>query len=275
MIVRLDPGGPVDLEGLGASFAALARFYARHHGPTDDPNTAPRLFISKLETGSIVAYLAPYVSIFGQAVPYVQQAIVIGKFTHRVGKAIKAFAGEDEKPATATASEPSRDDAADIKAFIKPLVGRKGASLGISQARFERQSGDDRITLEYQFNETEINRAVLAIDTQLAVPVLPLPPPDQPSTKMAHEAMLFFQQASRDAGKSAGRTADKATIPSISQKALPVYFTEDSGLKEQMVQGQTNPLTNTTYVVDAEVQLIDGEPRGFKITHVHRVIDGA
>ena len=28
MIIRLDPGGPIDLEGLGASFAALARFYA-------------------------------------------------------------------------------------------------------------------------------------------------------------------------------------------------------------------------------------------------------
>ena len=44
MIIRLDPGGPIDLEGLGASFAALARFYARHHGPTQDEYTAAVYF---------------------------------------------------------------------------------------------------------------------------------------------------------------------------------------------------------------------------------------
>lgn len=275
MIIRLDSGGPVDLEGLGSSFAALARLYARHYGPTQDAETTPRLFISKLETGSIIAEIAPFVSIFGQAVPYIQQAVVIADFTKRVGKAIKAFAGEEKAPGAASTQLPPRDDVADIKAFVKPLVGRKGASLGISQARFERQSGDDRVTLEYHFNELELNRAALAMDAQLALPAPPPPAPDQPSVKMIHEAMLFFQQASRAAGKSTGRTADKAIIPAVSEKTLPVYFADDAGLKEQMVQGQTNPLTNTTYVVDAEVQLVDGEPRGYKIIQVHKVIDGA
>src|SRR5712671_340159 len=81
MIIRLDPGGPIDLEGLGASFAALARFYARHHGPTKDEGEAPRLFISKLENGSVVAEIVPYVVMLGQAVPFMQQAMVIANFT--------------------------------------------------------------------------------------------------------------------------------------------------------------------------------------------------
>jgi hypothetical protein len=89
----------------------------------------------------------------------------------------------------------------------------------------------------------------------------------------AHEAMLFFQQASRGVGKSSGRTADKAIIPAISDKRLPVYFLKDADLKEQMVQGQSNPLKDATFIVDADVQLIDGEPKGYVITHVHRVID--
>jgi hypothetical protein len=94
------------------------------------------------------------------------------------------------------------------------------------------------------------------------------------SIKSVREAMLFFQQASRTAGKSSGRTADKAIIPTVSEKSLPVYFVKDAGLKEQMVQGQSNPLTDTTYIVDADVQLIDGEPRGYVVTHVHKVIEG-
>jgi hypothetical protein len=86
--------------------------------------------------------------------------------------------------------------------------------------------------------------------------------------------MLFFQQASRGAGKSSGRTADKATIPAVSDKPLPVYFLKDADLKEQMVQGHPNPLRDTTFIVDVDVQLVDGEPKGYLITHVHKVIDG-
>ncbi len=278
MVIRLDPGGPIDLEGLGASFAALARFYARHHGETKDPETTPRLFISKLENGSIIAEIVPYVVMFGHAVPFMQQAMVVANFTARVGKAIRAFAGSEQPPstdATAVTELPSRDDAKDIREFVRPLTGRKGSSLQISHARYERQDGDRRVTVEYRFDETELNRAALTIDAELAIPALPPQPVEEsPSTKVAKEAMLFFQQASRAAGKSSGRTADKAIIPSVSEKALPVYFVKDAGLKEQMVQGQTNPLTDTTYIVDVDVQMVDGEPKGYVVTYVHRVIGG-
>jgi hypothetical protein len=155
------------------------------------------------------------------------------------------------------------------------LTGRKGASLQISHAQFERQTGSERISIEYRFDETELNRAALTIDAELATPALPAPTAEeQPSTKTVREAMLFFQQASRAAGKISGRTADKAIIPTVSEKSLPVYFVKDAGLKEQMVQGQSNPLTDTTYIVDAEVQMVDGEPKGYVVTHVHKVIEG-
>jgi len=273
MIIRLDPGGPIDLEGLGASFAALARFYARHHGPTKDVDAAPRLFISKLENGSVIAEIVPYVVMLGQAVPFMQQSMVVADFTGRVGKAIRAFSGTGA--ADAPAEIPSRDDARDIREFVRPLTGRKGASLQISHARYERQDGDQRISVEYRFDETELNRAALTIDAELATPLLVPAAEEQPSTKTVREAMLFFQQASRAAGKSSGRTADKAIIPTVSEKSLPVYFVKDAGLKERMVQVQSNPLTDTTYIVDADVQLIDGEPKGYVVTHVHQVIDGS
>lgn len=272
MIIRLDPGGPIDLEGLGASFAALARFYARHHGQTHEADTTPRLFISKLENGSVIAEIVPYVVMLGQAVPFMQQAVVIANFTDRVAKVIRAFSGVE---IPAKAELPSKDDARDIKEFIKPLVGRRGSDLKITHARFERRDGEKSTIIEYRFDETELNRATLTIDAELANPALPPSHLEEASsTKTIQEAMLFFQQASRSAGKSAGRTGDRAIVPSVSEKPLPVYFLKDAGLKEQMVQGQTNPLTDTTYIIDAEVQLVDGEPKGYVVTHVHRVIEG-
>jgi hypothetical protein len=272
MIIRLDPGGPIDLEGLGASFAALARFYARHHGPTKDEGEAPRLFISKLENGSIVAEIVPYVVMLGQAVPFMQQALVIANFTTKIGRAIRVFSGEEVPSAL---DVPSKDDARDIREFVRPLTGRKGADLKIQHARFERRDGEKVTILEYSFDENELNRAALTIDAELAKPALPPPEvEEQPSVKTVGEVMLFFQQASRGAGKSSGRTADKAIIPAVSDKPLPVYFLKDADLKEQMVQSQQNPLKDTTYIVDADVQLVDGEPKGYRITHVHKVIDG-
>lgn len=273
MIIRLDPGGPIDLEGLGASFAALARYYARHHGPTGDPNTTPRLFIAKLENGSVLAEIVPYVVMMGHAVPYMQQAMVITNFTSRVAKAIKAFAdgtGRAPQPATVL----SREDANDLRTFIKPLTGRKGAELKISHARYEHHDGDKRTFVEYSFDETEINRASLTMEAAALQPQLLEPPAEKPAIISRGEVMLFFQQASRAAGKSSGRTGDKAVIPAISEKSLPVYFQADAGLKEQMVQGQSNPLTDTTYVVDVDVQQVDGEPKGYMVTRVHRVIEG-
>jgi hypothetical protein len=274
MIIRLDPGGPIDLEGLGASFAALARFYARHHGPTKDPSDTPRLFISKLENGSVVAEIVPYIVMFGQAVPFMQQAMVIGDFTRNVARAIRSFSGAE---LSAPTDLPSTDDARDIREFVRPLTGRRGADLNIQHARFERRDGDKVTILEYSFDENELNRAALAIDAEFAKQAFPLPEEaeEQPSVRTIHEAMLFFQQASRGAGKSSGRTADKAIIPAVSDKPLPVYFLKDAELKEQMVQGHPNPLKDTTFVVDVDVQLVDGTPKGYRITQVHKVIDGS
>lgn len=266
-VIRLDPGGPVDLEGLGASFAALARFYGRHfHGPSDDEDSKPRLFITRLESGSVIAEVVPYIMIFGQAVQFADQAMVVADFTRRAGDAIRAFAGE-ARPDTRL---PDKDDRRDIREFMRPLVGRKGSSLDIAYARYERRDGPKETLIEYRFDEAAISRAALTIDAEL---VAPEPATiDHASTKSISEAMLFFEQASRSAGKSSGRTGDKATIPAISPKPLPVYFQKDADLKDQMVKGHSNPLTDTTFIVDVDVQMIDGEPKGYMVTHVHRVI---
>ncbi|UFW85969.1 hypothetical protein BjapCC829_39795 [Bradyrhizobium barranii] len=97
---------------------------------------------------------------------------------------------------------------------------------------------------------------------------------DQVISEISYNAIFGMRCKEAVKYAIAGRTGDRAIVPSISEKALPVYFVKDAGLKEQMVQGQTNPLTDTTFVIDAEVQLVDGEPKGYVITHVHRVIEG-
>lgn len=266
IIIELDPGQPIELEDLSSSFAALARMYERHY--RRDGETAPKLYVTKLETGSVIMEIAPYTVIMG-AISMVDGGIVVADFTNRMWRAIKAFSSPGEIPQP----DPiSKEDAGDIREFVKPLLGKNGAELGIKHARYEKQDGEKRVLVEYDFDEAELNRAAINIDKALALPPPAAPvEPERETTR--REVMLFLDQANRGPGKEKGRTGDKGVIPEISEKVLPVYFRKSfQSLKDQMTK-EVNPLTST-FVVDVHVQYLkdDPEPKGYIVIDVHKAI---
>lgn len=276
IVIKLNPGGPVELTDLTGSFAALARIYERHYRPEDDEGRSPKLYVTRLESGSVVAEIVPYVMILGTAIYTMDGAVIVADFTRRLWAAIQAFAHPHNPPQIVDGPPPSRDDAADIRAFVRPLTGKPGASLAIRHARLEKEDGDRRVVVEYDFDENEINRAAVNIDEALASDeLLEYTPVDeeQPSLNgILTEVMLFFEQASKKPGKERGRTGDRGIIPDVTDKALPVYFRKSfQNLKDQMVRGEINPLTHA-FVVDVHVQRIDGKPKGYIVTDVHQVM---
>lgn len=284
IIVTLEPGGPIELDDLASSFAALARFYERHHRAGGAQGAAPRLFVSRLETGSVVAEIAPYVAVFGAAVYAMDASLIVSDFVRRLGNGIKAFANPGPPP---KGDAPTRADAADIAAFIKPIAGRKGAALGLRRARMEKRDGEKATVVEYRFDEAEINRASINANRALEQPDVPviLPPPDPdpprtmalspvlgPPATVRSEAMLFFEPAGGKPGKRRGRAAMRGVIPDVSEQALPVYFRKScQELKDRMARGEVDPLANA-FVVDVEAQFLGGEPRGYVVTAVHEVL---
>lgn len=271
LVLKLNAGGPFELEGLSESLAALARIYARHYGQSDDANP-PKLYITKLETGSIWAEIAPYAMMFGQTIGWANSAIVVADFTRRITNALKGFADITSLPSSSP--EPSQDDARDLREFVRPLTGKKNASLGITHARYSSKSADREVVAEYSFTEESLNRAALNIDAAIGPPLAPVMQalPAALEGPIRKEVMLFFQQASRARGKEIGRTGDKAIVPDVSDKALPTYFRKGiTDLKDQMVRGEENPLTNA-FIVDVHVQYVNGEPKGYLVTEVHKVI---
>ncbi|MEQ8815692.1 MAG: hypothetical protein RLO51_02565 [Thalassobaculum sp.] len=271
IVIHLDPGGPIELHDLTSSFAALARYYERHYPPSGEP--PPKLYVTKLTTGSVYAEIVPYALFMGQIIVAMDHAVIVADFTRRLSAGIKAFSDPTRVERDVTQSV-TRDDAADLKNFIKPIAGKTGSSLGIKHARFRKTTGDEETVAEYIFSEPEINRAAINIDQAIAGDEQPLMLESEiePSTKPAAEVMLFFEQASRKPGKETGRTGDRGIIPDISDKALPVYFRKSfQSLKDQMVRGDVNPLANA-FVVDTHVQWIAGEPRAYIVTAVHEVV---
>lgn len=265
IVIYLDPGQPIELGDMSESFAALARMYERHY--RKDGDAAPKLYVTRLETGSIFMEIAPYALLLGQAVAAMDSSVIVADFTNRMWRSIKAFSGT---PADIPKLEqPSRDDAADIREFTKPLLGKKGAELGITHARYRHKDGERETVVEYNFDETELNRAAINIEKTLELPALQVAP--SPSQTFRSEVMLFLDQANRGPGKEKGRTGDRGVIPDICEKALPVHFRDShTSLKDQMTK-EVNPLTST-FVVDVFVQIVAGEPKGYIVTEVHKAI---
>lgn len=265
IVIVLNPGEPVELGDLSESFAALARMYQRHHRSNGEG--APKLYVTKLETGSIVMEIAPFAVLMG-VVSVMDGGVVVAEFTSRLWRGIRAFSNpEAAEPQTA----PSLEDARDIREFAKPLLGKKGAELGIKHAKYEKTDGEKRTLVEYTFDESELNRAAINIDKALEIE-LHSPDENLPATEhLKREVMLFLDQANRGPGKEAGRTGDKGVIPEISEKPLPVYFKKSvQSLKSQMTH-DVNPLTST-FVVDVLVMMMHGEPRGYSVVTVHSAI---
>jgi hypothetical protein len=239
--------------------------------------------VTQLESGSIVAEIAPYAMIAGALVTTMGGANTIGDFVRRLSAGIGAFS-DPSKIRTDLQTEtkgvvplPSRDDAADIRAFVQPLTGKAGASLNIKHARLEMHSGDRHTLVEYSFDENELNRATVNIDKALSRgdDVVELAePPEASGESILREAMLFFEQASRKPGKERGRTADRGIVPDVSLKSLPVYFRKSiQSLKDQMIRGQVNPLTNNAFIVDVYVHRDDAQkPTAYIMTDLHRII---
>ena len=212
--------------------------------------------------------IAPFMPVLTTVVATMDTSVIVADFTNRLWRGLKAFTvGPTEAPRL---EPPAADDARDIREFVKPLLGKKGAELGIKHARYLKKDGEKQIVVQYDFDEAELNRAALNIDAALAEPLL-LGLLDSPTTKTLREVMLFMDQANRGPGKEKGRTGDKGVIPEISEKPLPVYFRKGyQDLKDHMTK-DVNPLT-CTFVVDAFVQYVNEEPRGYIVFHVHQAI---
>ncbi|MSU90687.1 hypothetical protein GE300_13860 [Rhodobacteraceae bacterium 2CG4] len=263
LVITLDPGEPVGLGDLADSFASLARMYERHYRSNDE--AAPKLFVTRLETGSVIAEIAPYGIMMG-GIALMDGGMIVTDFANRVWRGISYFSGKRDE--VQKLEPPTKEDAADLKEFMKPLTGKTGARLGVKHARYDKIDGDKRTVVEYNFDEAEINKASINMEQAIALPA-PKVVPDPTESGIRSEVMLFLEQANRGPGKEKGRTGDRGRIPEVSDKILPVYFRQSiQDLKEKMMQGEENPL-NLVFVVDVHVQRIDGDPKGYTVVEIH------
>lgn len=89
IIISMDPGGPIALDDMTESFSALARYYERHFRTADE--LPPKLYVTRLESGSVIAEIAPYAMLLGSAIYTLDASIIVSDFSKRLRNGITAF----------------------------------------------------------------------------------------------------------------------------------------------------------------------------------------
>lgn len=276
LIIKLDRKGPIELEELAASLAALSRLYARHYGePLDRVDAkSPRLYVTKLETGSLVAYLAPLVPVLGQVVEIMNTTNVVREFARMLGEQIAVFTGRTRAKDKEERRSPSRDDVKDLREFLKPVTAQADAKLNLKSAKFKRKKPDgEEISVEYNFNSAEINMAALSMERHLEEPLQLIDIRASDRNVTMREKLMFFEQASRKVSKKKERTGDRVVIQDITDKPVKVYFPEGAAdIKRTILESTENPFSKG-YIVDVAVQYVGEEPKVYHVMRLHDVVD--
>lgn len=259
-----DTHGAIPLSELAESFSALDRLFAR------ESRSGARLAVAEIRKGSIVAILAPFVPMMGQAVSLMSSAAEIGDFVKRVRDGLNGFAGI--APEATSIPAPDSEVAAELAALVKPLAGRAGSRLGMAHVKYRSRTSARVVEVEASYEAAEIDR--IAVNAGRAV-AGPLPAADeQPADQLSQPSLLrkvvlALQQANTGPAKERGKTGDRGFIRSVTDKPLPVYFAQTlQDLKQKMVGRSANPFRQP-FKVDVLVAYDGGEPKSYTVIEVH------
>lgn len=243
LVLTISNDGPIELVRLSESLSALAASFARYadrNGLAINGDDV-RLYVKEIRSGSIQIEL---IALANTVPMIIEQARSILEFARFLSDTIRYFRGEADKPPAETTTK----DAQDVKYFLGPVAADPKASLQITA----RENSTVNVTLNISSNDANAvqNRATNFVAQQSA-----------PVTGVQRQ-MLFYWYQARD--QRAAKAGDLGIIEAISPRAVKTLISSDE-VKEQML-GEA--LFRKAYVVDVDVQTINGRPNLYKILAV-------
>jgi hypothetical protein len=240
---------PVELFDLTKSFAAFADEYRRFTSAegAEAKGDDLRLYVTKIESGSIIAEVAAYAPALAPVLPILSDLYSLSQFLMHLKNGYDFLLGRSsERPNITKQSLPN------LSNIVEPVAKDQGSQLNIGNV-----AGD----LYIQLNSTEANAAQNAAGREIA---------NLSDSQIGEHSkvLLYWFQARNERGNSPG---DKAIIESITSRPVRVTFASDS-IKAKMLFDEQNPF-RVAYVVDVMVETINGRPALYKITALHEKFD--
>jgi hypothetical protein len=273
--VNFDVDRPVELVQLTLALQAMARDYRRYANDTIRESGGKvsdddiKLYVTKVETGSIIAELGSAASVMGAFVPLLPVSPLFVGYVQFFAESVTYFAALSKrtglKASDITATKAAAQAVADIMAVPASIPGSKfhlSANITAKNA--------DGAEFAAQLSLTSEEAADAQRGALIAQKVM-----DYRGDAEHPNVLLYFERTSTKSAKSDGRTDDKAIINSISPKALPVHFAsalDAARVNDMKADPHQNPF-KAAFRVDVNVETDRNQiPRYYRVIHIHEVI---
>lgn len=238
---------PIELSDLSDSLYGLAEQY-KHFVVSNSSNNdvrEARLYVKEVKQGSIIVHLSDLLP-----VPLLADANVLMQFSLYLFKIYDYFKGKlKDKP------EVDKTDLKQCSSILKPIAKDSAAQINVSV----NYNGD--VQNHYTVNYLESNAIQNGINREIESR-------NEPGRTVLTKELMYWYQAKND---PTATTGDRVVIETISKRPVKVIF-DDDGMKAKIL-ADTHNLFRLAYVVDVEVQTIDGIPSAFKVMRVHESFD--
>lgn len=274
--IHFDVRQPVELVTLTLALQSLARDYRRFMN--DDARSRGKriadedvkLYVTKVESGSILAELAGAVPVVGAFFSLMDYQSVFAQYVQNFGTIVEycrdLLTRKDLKPTDIEITKVGAQAIADVMAVA---AANHNGRLGIRAMRAGASTSDGaEVYAEISFTSEEAAEAQRG--AMLAQKVL-----EYRGDADLKNVLLYFQRTSTDTAKSDGRTDDKAVINSVSPKPLPVHFAsplDAARVNDMKSDPHQNPF-KSAFRVDVNVESDRNQvPRFYRVVHIHEVI---
>lgn len=246
LVIEIKNKSPIPLTDLTLSMLSISSQFSRfldRNGVEFDRNKSP-LYVRELRSGSSIIELAPYV-IF--ALPLMQDFNTVCEFTKYLKNSYDFFLGRIDK----SPIEYEKKDLRELSDCVNVTANDPG-----SQINFIAHSGAKQ-EINYIVSHTDANASQNVIHKQIESMKEP--------EKLKYEKQLLRWHQTRFDEKS--EYGDRAIIESITRRPVKVIFINEK-TKNAMISDVEHgkPWQELAYVVDVEVQTIDGVPKLYTIT---------
>lgn len=200
-------------------------------------NHASQLYVKRLESGSIIATL---LATAPQVLPFVNDLNTAIDFINHIKNCVDYLQNK-------TGHRPSDETLQNMDKFLEPIAKDSQASININVYGDHNHVNID--SLQANAMQNQIKRELQS---------------NTPEYGIYTHQLLYFKQARAD-----NKQGFKGIIESISPKELKVCFTDEHTWKAVT---ENHPF-NYAYIVDVDVQTIDGKPKLYKILALHDIVD--
>ena len=255
LLVHIKPSKPIEINEFTSSLNSVGNLfssYVQKNGSCDEQARA-RLYIEKIEEGSIVIYLTELVT--ATLIPFVENANTIFEFASFLKRTCDYYIhGIGDK------EELSIADCSDFNNMFSLIAGDNKGELEIGAIT----KGDgNNILVGCTLNYIDCNKGKNQIKKE-ADRLKSLTPA---SEKYSRQLMTIYQLRS-DMGNDIG---NKAVIEGISKKRIAVVFETDE-LKEKILHSDSNPVKHA-FLVDVEVQTVNEKIAAYKVLSLYDIIE--